>query len=143
MGEDKTFDSKAALNSRMFFPLNGAMQHLRDPYHPETPNHLRYFHKQLYDLDQALIDKRQAARRTSEDSFICSPSPLSEDGRKRRISSSSETSDGRSPKSPCTKSPLYRRTLANIRPPPTFAGGVKPIIEMPSLSKDPRLKSRE
>ena len=125
----------------MFFPLSGALQHLRDPDHPHTPSHVKHFHRQLYDLDQALIDKRQASRRISEDSLICSPSPLSDDGmRKRRMSSSSETSDGRSPKSPCTKSPLYRRTLA-MRPPPSFSGGVKPITEMPKLNRDPRLKS--
>lgn len=126
---------------RMFFPLSGALQHLRDPEHPHTPSHVKHFHSELYNLDQALITKRQAARRSSED-LICSPSPLSDDGRKRKMSSSSETSDGRSPKSPCTKSPLYRRTLA-LRPPPSFSGGVKPITEMPSLAKnkDPRLKS--
>ena len=122
----------------MFFPLSGALQHLRDPDHPNTPNHVKHFQAELYNLDMAIFEKRQAARRLSEDSFICSPSPISEDGRKRRMSSSSETSDGRSPKSPCTKSPLYRRTLS-MRPPPSFSGGVKPITEMPSFVKDPRL----
>ncbi|XP_063676469.1 uncharacterized protein LOC134812822 isoform X2 [Bolinopsis microptera] len=138
LNEDKDFDVDSV--HRMFFPLAGALQHIRDPQHLHTPSHVKHFHRELYNLDQTIIDKRQTARRLSEDSLICSPSPLSDDGRKRRISSSSETSDGRSPKSPCTKSPLYKRTLS-MRPPPSFSGGVKPIIEMPNLIKDPRLKS--
>ena len=123
----------------MFFPLAGALQHLRDPENPGAGNHVRHFQNELHKLDQALLEKRQAQRRSSEDSFICSPSPIDDGFRKRRMSSSSETSDGRSPKSPCTKSPIYRRHLYKT-PPPNFSGGVKTISEMPTVTKDPRLK---